>query len=281
MEKTDERGLTRKQQKELYAQVKKEVKELEEKNYSRLILFRSGREWFKMGGNSLLIYYFDIAQDKLNDKPTIQPDTDYTDVLFEQGIISFRGGESLEKKLKKAGVFKNVRFAHNNETIIFELNFSLNEEEMIKRRKELHSVQDRAMTILKPTVLLVPLVYDRLRRVQKRTYETVRKMTDVGRDYNGKLIGEYSRMMMKYYLMINNGTITEKEGWQKILDSANMMMIEISFATELGEWRQDVGISIGAEIVEIKREVEKILSGKTVVKPVSEIAYRTVRKAKK
>ena len=44
-----------------YEKVKGKVKELEEKNFSRLVLFSSGSEWFKMGGNSLLIYKYVIA----------------------------------------------------------------------------------------------------------------------------------------------------------------------------------------------------------------------------
>ena len=239
-----------------YERLKQKIIELEAENYSKLVLFSSGGEWFKMGGNSLLIYKYVIAP-MLNLKPTIQPDTDYMKTQFVGGLISFRGPEAIRKKLERAKVLKEER--KGGATIVFELNFSVTEEQLKEFSDEARYEQERALTILKPPVVLVPVIYDKLRHVQKRVFETVRKMSIFERDYNGLLIAEYSRKMVKYYMMINNRMMDEVEGWEKILEANNLLMIEIAFAAELKIWRQDIAISVGAELIEIKRDAEKEL----------------------
>ena len=243
----------RKAERERYEIVKEKVKKLEEKNFSRLVLFRSGEEWLKMGGNSLLIYYYIIAP-KLKVKPNLQPDTDYTREIFEDGILSFRGVEAIRKKLEKLDVIKAER--EGLDSVVFELNFSVSAKEIERLKDELEYEQEKRLTILKPAVVLVPIVYEKLRHIQRRVFETVRKMSIYERDYNGLLMAEYSRKMVKYYMMINNGLLAPKEGYRKIQEVNNLLMIEISFATELKIWRQDVAVSIGAELIEVKREVD-------------------------
>ena len=84
----------KKRRREEYSRVKAEVKKLEDNNFSHLIMFGSGKDWYKMGGNSLYIYYYEIAKKILGLKPNIQPDTDYSSTIFKEGLISFRGVES-------------------------------------------------------------------------------------------------------------------------------------------------------------------------------------------
>ena len=77
----------------LYDATKNKVIELEKQNTSRIIAFQSDAkgEWYKIGGNSLLLYYFEICQKILNLHPTIQPDTDFSSASFPEGVI-FIGG---------------------------------------------------------------------------------------------------------------------------------------------------------------------------------------------
>ena len=264
--------LVRQQKKQKYEKVKAEVKRLEEKNFSHLILFRSGEEWMKMAGNSLLIYYYLIAP-TINVKPNLQPDTDYTETIFPGGVLSFRGTAALEKKLKKADVLKGKKEA--GELVVYELNFRASTEEIEKCRGEMKYDQERALSVLRPATVLAPDIYDSLRHIQKRVFEVVRKMSVFERDYNGNLIAEYSRKMIKYYMMINNGAIEEPEGWKKILETDTLLIMEIVFATELKEWRQDVAISIGSELIEVKRAVERRLNGKGVVKKAAQVTNET------
>ncbi|MBR3257191.1 hypothetical protein IKG02_02805 [Candidatus Saccharibacteria bacterium] len=250
----------KKRRREEYDRVKSDVFRLEKKNFSRLILVRSGKEWLKMGGNSMLIYYYDIAKKILDLRPNIQPDTDFSQVIFEEGVISFRGYEGLEKKLRKAQVFKSRKVGRN--VVEFELNFSVGVEEMKYLREEMIREREKAMAVLKPRTILYPKIYEKIRRVQKRVFEATRKMTVFERDYNGLLIAEYSRKIAKFYLMLNNGMIPEIEGWKKITELINLLIVEMSFATELREIKQELAIAVGAELIEVRREVEKRIKEK-------------------
>lgn len=246
----------RRRKREEYDRVKAEVKRLEQSNFSRLILFRSGAEWFKMGGNSLLIYYFDIARKILSLKPNIQPDTDYSKTIFEDGILSFRGMEGIEERLRKAEVMESKKVG--KQTVVFQLNFKVSKEDLKGLREELREERERALAVLRPASILYPEIYKNIRHIQKRLFEVVRKLSAFEREYNGDLMADYSRKIAKYYLMINNGMSPEKEGWAKILELIKHLMIEIMFASELGEIRHDVIVSVGAELVEVRRQIERI-----------------------
>ena len=248
----------KKRRREEYSRVKAEVKKLEDNNFSHLIMFGSGKDWYKMGGNSLYIYYYEIAKKILGLKPNIQPDTDYSSTIFEEGLISFRGVEPLQKKLEKAKVLSDKQVGKN--VVMFRLNFSVTKGDIDRFREDFRFERERALTILRPNVVLYPKVYEHIRRVQKRVFEVVRKMSVFERDYNGLLMAEYSRKIAKYYMLLNSRTLSEKDGWKKIYELTNLLIIEISFAAELKEWRQDVAVSIGAELIEIKREAEKRLA---------------------
>ena len=238
-----------------YEELKEAIKNLEEKNFSRLILFHSGgKEWYKMGGNSLLIYKNKIVP-QLKIRTNVQPDTDYTKCIFEEGVISFRGVESLKERLEKAEKLKKI--TRRGEAVIFDLNLVVTEEEMQEYREELKDERERAVAVLRADIVLSPEIYGKLKYIQRRVFETVRKMSVYERSYNGMVMTEYSRMLTKTYMMMNNNMMDVKEGWKEILRLTNLLIIEITFVTELKVIRSDVGASIGAELVDVKKMVEK------------------------
>ena len=245
------------QEKAKYEELKQAIKKLEEKNYSRLIVFRSGgKDWYKMGGNSLLIYKNQIVP-HLKMKANVQPDTDYTKTIFADGIISFRGVESLTERLQKIEKLKHI--TRKSDVVVFDLNFVTTIEQMEQYREELRDEKERAVAILKTNIVLSPEVYGKLKYIQKRIFETVRKMTVYERSYNGMVMAEYSRLMTKNYMMMNNNMISEKEGWSEILRLTNLLIMEVTFVTELNVLRSDVGANIGAELIDVRKASEKAL----------------------
>lgn len=240
--------------KKKYETIKTAVKNLEEKNYQNLILFRSGKEWYKMGGNSLLIYLNKIAP-QLKIKPNIQPDTDYTKIIFEDGLISFRGIENLRTKLERLKVLGTVK--ENEGMVIFELTFKVDIAQLKNYKVELYDERERTLKTLTPEITVAPRLYGDFRHLQKRIFEIVRKMGGYEREYNGNLMAEYSRKIIKYYLMMNAKMVNEKNGWKEILNLVKMLMMELTFAMELKYVNPDVGARISGELIEIRRGVEK------------------------
>lgn len=237
-----------------YDDLKLAVKRLEEKNFSRLIVFQSGKDWYKMAGNSLLIYKNEVVP-KIKMKANVQPDTDYTNTIFEEGVISFRGEESIRERIEKAKLLKNV--TKKSGVIVFDLNLVVSTKQMETYRRELKDDKERAMAILKSNIVLNPETYGKIKYVQKRIFETVRKMSVYERDYNGMVMADYSRKMMEMYMMMNNEMVSEKEGWEEILRLANLLLMEVTFVTELKVVRTDVGVNLGAELTDIRKAAQK------------------------
>ena len=245
-------------QKEKRNQLKANVRKLELKNYSKLILFKiDNTEWYKMGDHSLLIYKYVIAP-KINVQPNVQPDSDYTDTVFEDGLISFHGLEGLMKKLKAAGAYRELKTSETS--AVFELTFGVTDEQIKEYRKKLKEETERAIAVLRPKVFVEPDIYTRLRFIQKRVFEMVRKSSIYERSYNGDLMNRYAHDATQTYLLMNNGTITEDAGWTKILKIVELLLIEINFAVELKIWDQNQSVRISEDILTLKRRATQSLN---------------------
>lgn len=242
--------------KKKYEKVKTKVMELEEKNLSRLILFDSGKGWYKMGGNSLLIYYFKIAP-LLNIKPNIQADTDYTKKIFNEGFISFRGTESLKGKLERLKLLKGEK--EEDGFTNFELEFKVDPVQLRSFRADLRQQRENAVRTLVPEIVIEPVIYGKIRYLQKRTFEIGRKMNDYERKYNGLLISDYARKMAKYYLMMNFNLMEERVGWKKIQELTKLLLIEVVFLVDLRIIEQNAGVIVGEKIIEIQNDIENHL----------------------
>ena len=248
---------TEKFDKEAYDRLKRKVKRLENKNFSKLILFESGGEWYEMGGNSLLIYAFEIMKPFFHKKVGILRDTDYGTVTFPDGVISFRGTEAIERRLKTADVLKERR--EGGGAVIFELTFSVTPDTIIGRRAELKTEAERVNRLIRPQVAIEPEIYTTLRHIQGKTYTAMRKSAPLDRAYNGNLIAAEGREMMKLYLKINNGTASEAEGWRELLRRVSDLMLEVSFCVELNIWETSTAVALQSDLREVKRRLERKL----------------------
>lgn len=218
-----------------YDKIKAEVAKLEKQNFSRIIAFRSGAsgEWYKIGGNSMLIYYYEVCQKILNVRPNIQADTDFSTTNFPEGVICVRGLETLEKRLERAEVLKEKRVGKSG-TVVFELKINVPEPIMKKLQEETVEAQERALSVVRPKMTLDPEVYSILRHLQKRVYEEVRKMTEYEREYIGLDAAKMTRMMMETYFMMNtNVEMGGTTGWERIYRLARELSYILSFMTDL------------------------------------------------
>ena len=218
-----------------YDKLKAEVAKLEKQNFSRIIAFKSGTsgEWYKIGGNSLLIYYYEVCQKILNIRPNIQADTDFSTTNFDAGVICVRGLDILEKRLVRAEVLKEKRVGKSG-VVVFELKISVPEAVMKKLQKDTLEAQEQALAVVRPKATLDPEAYNTLRHLQKRTYEEARKMTDYERAYIGLEAARTSREMTEVYFAMNVGIEADSvAGWRKIYALANRLSFLLNFITDL------------------------------------------------
>jgi len=217
-----------------YDKLKAEVAKLEQQNFSRIVAFKSGTsgEWYKIGGNSMLIYYYEVCQKILNVRPNIQPDTDFSTTNFETGVICVRGLETLEKRLVRAEVLKEKRVGKSG-VVVFVLKITVPEPVVQKLREETLEAQERALAVVRPKATLDPEVYNILRHLQKRMYEEARKMTDFEREYVGLEAARVSREMTEAYFAMSAGLEVGTAGWTKIYELAHQLLVFLSFMTDL------------------------------------------------
>lgn len=217
-----------------YDSLKAEVAKLEKQNFSRIIAFKSGvsGEWYKIGGNSMLIYYYEVCQKILNVKPNIQPDTDFSTTNFPEGVICVRGLDTLEKRLVRAEVLKEKRVGKSG-VVVFELKISVPEETMAKLREETMEAQERALSVVRPKTTLDPEVYNILRHLQKRTYEEARKLGTFDREYVGAEAALISRRMTEMYFAMNAGLTAGDTGWMRMYEQACRLSFLLNFITDL------------------------------------------------
>ncbi len=218
---------------QVYDTTKNKVVELEKQNVSRIIAFQSDAkgEWYKIGGNSLLLYYFEICQKILNLHPTIQPDTDFSSATFPEGVICIRGLAALEKRLARAQVLKTKRAGGN--TVVYELNISLPLETLDKLRADLIHSREEALAVVRPKSSLDPEAYDYIRHLERRVYEEARKFNSFDREYIGLEAIRLAHRMTTVYFDMNTGLISESSGWKEIYTLARRLSYDLSTVTDL------------------------------------------------
>ena len=88
-QKTLERHASRK--------AKEEVFKFEQRNHSKIAIFKSTGTWWKMGGRSALFYHYVISK-RLKIKTNLRPDTDVFS-NFPHGIVSVKSDDWLREKI--------------------------------------------------------------------------------------------------------------------------------------------------------------------------------------
>lgn len=239
-----------------YEILKQQVKELEKKNFSKLLLFHSGQDWYKMTSNSLLIFVNKIAP-KLSGKPNILPDNDYTKTTFSEGYVSFHGIETIKKRLEKLDVLKDFR--KTEDAAVFELNFSVSETEMKEFRRKLFDDQERAVSLLRPELSIEPKFYTKFRHILRRSFEATRKMPVYEREMFGKKILDLAEELVDIYLSINKSATSEVSGWKKIDEMIDSLMTKITIATELEVMDKNSALAIGEDLIELKKDLRRKL----------------------
>lgn len=90
------------EEKELYFKLKAFALEKEKKNYSKLFVIHERENWWKMVGNSAIIFHYEIAK-RIRMSSKLVPDSDF-DYKSEDGVVNIRNIDILETKLEHNGV---------------------------------------------------------------------------------------------------------------------------------------------------------------------------------
>lgn len=247
-----------------YNDLKKKVQEWEKTNHSALMIFETREKekddnkkkkrddrWYRMGGNSLLIYNFILAP-RLKTRPMIHNDTDFGDIVFEDGIINFNGTSGLEKRLKTLEVLKKKKFGSHY--ILYELNIpAVPDGDFVEYRLSLAKRREKLAQIVRPSIEIRPDMYATMRALVRRTAEVSRKMDGFFREVAGRGLVQNARGIISTYLRMCYGDVPEKNGWDDIAGYLKEEKIAMVVCSELGV----ISDSALADLAELVVHLEK------------------------
>ena len=247
-----------KEQKERFRKIKAEVYEREKANRSQIIVFPSGKGWYKIGGASMLLYYYEIAQKVLRRMPRIQPDLDYGELKFRLGVISIRDPEAVQERIEKAGALKLAKREASG-IFVYTLKQQCDTERLKDYIEELKFAQDRAMAVLEIAPISEAEDYRRIKHVFKRACEVVRKMREYDRVCMGYRIVAHTRKILQVYMLMAEGMVAELEAWREIYKYAKLLLNELGLTVDLMMWQNEIAVAIGTDVAAIKRLAERKL----------------------
>lgn len=250
-----------KEKRAAYYKAKRITRILEEDNKSKLILFPSiggaDKEWYKLGGTSLLLYKYRIGP-RLGRKVKVLRDSDKRE-KFMHGISSIHWLDDFTKKMAELGY--NDYSEIDGGVIIFELGKEYSEQEIKELAAQAKRERELAQDTIKPKRSF-PEIYGTYIGLAKILPMKIRKMDAVYRDIIGKeLVKKFVSISEMYYRMANGHAevdITRNEMLITIDDMLGILAVidEIGAIPEVGVLR------LGTGLISLKEAAEKMYEKK-------------------
>ena len=237
----------------VYAEYKQKVAEYEKDNCSHLVFLRSTHEFYKIFGNSLFFYAFDIAP-KLNLDVKIYSDNDYEN-KSESGIASVRNLDELEKSLKKLKIKKVTLSDKTGNIVIYKMPWSYTKEEIEKfAGQNTYTLHKYNHVIMAENV--IPVLYLSLCELMKICYENVRRLEPVARETLGNFIVETIAEMIRIYIEMANGRMNEEESRLFIRLRINKIKSQVKILTDLKLWNARTYARVGEVLIKTQDVVD-------------------------
>lgn len=236
-----------------YIEYKQKVLDFEKENFSHLVFLRSTHGFHKLMGNSLFFYAFDIAP-KLNIDVKIYSDNDY-ETKSEAGITSIRSLSELEKNLKKLGIFRKEIIDKTGNIVIYKLPWDYSAKE-IERFNEQNTYTLNKYNHVIMAENVIPVLFLNLSELMKVCYENVRRLEPVARETLGNYIIEATAEMIRIYIEMSNGRLSEMEALKHIRLRVNKIKSQIKILTDLKLWNARVYARIGEILIKVQEIVD-------------------------
>ena len=187
------------EKKKKYEELKKKVLSEEEKNFGSLYVFRDTSGWYKMVGNSAVIYAYDLAK-RLKINVRVIDDTDFR-YKARGGIVTFQNLKIFKERMAKLKIFP--RFEQDN-MIIFDLGRKYRPEELNEIKNYEAVLDSQANKLIMPDTIL-PEVKVQLQKLAKILLSNVRKMEPTSQKMVGLDLVKTMGMMYREYVLAMNG----------------------------------------------------------------------------
>ena len=238
-----------------FEKIKAEVFEFEKRNKSKLVAFQSKGGWWKMGGNSALFYYHQVAP-RIGAEPKLNPDRDFYS-KFSTGIISIKDLPKLTEKLKEVGIEK-VKDAEMIK--IFDLGYVTSDEEITTLKKAEGAKRKKVNQVVLPKVVL-PDIHVHLMEMSQIAYNQFRNADPMQREYLAADFAKEMRDITTGFILMAKGEIECTEGLMQIKSGLVKIEVMLKLAMELKIWKLDACVRFSDLLIDtnnlVGKEIEK------------------------
>ncbi|MBQ2660580.1 hypothetical protein IJF93_00690 [Candidatus Saccharibacteria bacterium] len=240
--------------KDKYRKIKRQVKEMEKGNQSRVIVFPSlpsGDGWYKVIEFSALYYAYRLA-DRMGRSARVYKDSDkFSKAIYsatfqniEKFVDQFEWLESPKLEITADGIY------------IFTLQKPVSDDEVGALRRTEETRREKLHNILRPRAM-DPATYQAILMIIRQVAPRVRKLEKQYYYTTGEGMVKDIQELMAVYFDFANGIYDRKEAGIELLKIVNRLLAGLTVLAETRVWPYDICAVIGENIAEIKRLVEK------------------------
>lgn len=234
----------------VYAEYKRRAMELEERNYSSLILLKSTKGFYKLFGHSMFFYVFEIAP-KLEIEARVYADGDF-EAKSEYGMCSIANLAEFEKNLLKLEIKRmRSKSSDNGNLIIYKLPWEYNQKDLDKLIEQNEYMRSKYNHVIMATNM-IPMLYVNLNGLLKACYENVRRLEVVARETMGNMVVELVAEMMRIYIEMGNGRINELKAMTEMRVRLNKIKSQVKILADLKLWNANAYARIGETMIKVQ-----------------------------
>ena len=263
------RGRTRGEIKQDYARYnerKRKVFEAEETNFEHLILFLASdgenpnnkKKFYVMGGNSAVIYAYDIAPRIGRKDVTLRPDFDNGFYKFKNGVTSISNLELLTEKLKEIGI-ERLPAKGDGTIVAFRLNRKYEKSE-IMALIEVRRDEVKEMNQILYTNVTFPDIHKQVMGLRTTLFRKLIRMSRTEREILQDKILEPVFEISDAYALMAHGDMGVASAGIKMRDELDILLDRVAMVADL----ELFSVTSAARVGKIAAGLKNLVVGKMI-----------------
>lgn len=240
-----------------YYDAKSYVKKMEKNNVRYVYLFPSISKvedaWYKVGGNSLLLYKSVLAP-RLSREAKLRDDTDRIH-RFNTGIVSVKWGNKLMAEAEELG-YKANRIEHG--IIVIDLMKDYSETEMHTMRNRIREERGRVKKMVRPKHNY-PEIMMAMNDLVRVLPSKIKKLDNSYRGIMSEELLEPMAELLKIYFRFANGRMEKRDAKLEMLERVDDLAAMIYLMDECQMLNITARTALGENVVKIRNTIEKML----------------------
>lgn len=220
-------GMEGKESKERYYDLKRRVLRWEKNNYTKLAVLDAGKGWYKMFGNSAIIYVCQIAK-RLKVKATLVSDTDY-ELTTDVPVVLITNFAKLKERLAELSIHCG---SMKDGAYVFDLGYKVDPADLTMMLKENDMLRERANKLVLP-IEVFPGLRNELRILSIHVYEATRKMNPTARVMVGDDLSRICARVFENFTEAANGHTDMRQYLKTTVKDLRRMDAKLLLASDL------------------------------------------------